>query len=56
MLFQNLNGFEVTGATDEKTWEFMKTSEAKSNYSDLGIGDFDDGDTIPVTKLQNKLS
>ena len=54
--FQTLNGFEVTGMTDEKTWEFMKTDEAKSYFPELSVGDFDDGSKLTITKLQTKLN
>lgn len=56
MLFQNKNGLDVTGIADSNTYKLLNSSKAKSNFGKLENGMFDDGQTLPITALQTRLT
>ncbi len=55
MLFQGKNDLEVTGIVTQKAYTLLKSTKAKSNFSSLEQGAFDDGQDVSIASLQTRL-
>lgn len=55
MLFQDMNGLEVTGIVDDLTHEALNSAEAVSNFVILETGAFDDESNFKISYLQSRL-
>ena len=56
MLFQGKNDLEVSGVVTSKTYTLLKSTKAKSNFSSLEQGAFDDGQDVSIASLQTRLT
>lgn len=56
VIFQNNSKIEITGIVDKKTYDAMMSDDAQSGYTTLKVGDYDDGQSTPITRLQTKLA
>ena len=56
MLFQDKNKLEVTGIADEDTVAKLGSDKAVTNFIDLELNSYDDGENLQVTYLQTRLS
>ncbi len=54
--FQTNSNLDVTGVIDTKTYNALMSNDAATGYKTLSIGDYDDGVTIPITRLQTRLA
>lgn len=56
MLFQSQNDLEVNGSVNKKTLQVLKSNKAVSNFNLLEQGAFDDGSSLAITALQERLA
>jgi peptidoglycan hydrolase-like protein with peptidoglycan-binding domain len=56
MRFQSKNELEVTGIVNALTYKVLKSAKAVSDFNLLSTGSFDDGASVPVTALQERLA
>lgn len=54
--FQTNSELDVTGIVDNETYNALMSNDAATGYKTLSVGDYDDGVTIPVTRLQTRLA
>ena len=54
MLFQDKNKLEVTGIADEDTVAKLGSDKAVTNFIDLELNSYDDGENLQVTYLQTR--
>lgn len=54
--FQTNTGLTVTGVVDGETYGALMMTDAATGYKTLSVGDYDDGVTTPVTRLQTRLA
>lgn len=54
--FQTNSELDVTGIVDGKTYNALMSNNAATGYKTLSVGDYDNGVTIPITRLQTRLA
>lgn len=56
MVFQDMNGLEVTGVFDGDTYKLLKSGTAQTNFTVLSLGSADDSYSSRVAALQERLA
>ena len=56
MIFQDINGLDVTGIVDSETYKVLKSKNAESNFVLLETGSSDSESTFAVSALQERLT
>ncbi|MGN0537534.1 MAG: peptidoglycan-binding protein [Acutalibacteraceae bacterium] len=54
--FQTNSKLDVTGIVDGNTYNALMSNDAVTGYKTLSVGDYDDGVTAPITRLQARLA
>ena len=56
MIFQDINGLNITGRVDSKTYELLNSDKAVSNFVTLAYGYSDNDSSSLVSALQTRLT